>query len=264
MSLKASMGTGCCGNCNREGALVIADERGAVGVLRNAKYCLLVLLLIWVGACSEDQPCEFDPFSIQIPAVYVAGAGSRRVGTIEITAGTGYCEIEGMRIPAAVYQAQTWSAYGLKVFHVIAPTQGELNVIYIYSSDDTLKTVWHESYTRALDYERAAGVVVYDKEIIWANPALRCLETMPNEEQLVSGITITGSQICWSSGPDAIEIESHSYAWYPFQVVDCTDCGATTADGWYEIHAMFQGFHDKTEFGILYLFVDDRQPVKLY
>jgi len=67
-----------------------------------------------------------------------------------------------------------------------------------------------------------------------------------------------------TAGSGTIEIERQEYGCYPFQLVDCSDCGATSTDGWFELHSIFRGPQDQIEFGILYLFIDDPTYVTLY
>jgi len=163
-----------------------------------------------------------------------------------------------------VYLAQTWDAFGLTVFHAIAPTDTGLNVLYLYSAADTLQTIWHESYTHPLDYETASGAATYEGQLVSSTPELQCLDSVPSEEQLVVGVTITGAQLNWSAGSGSIEIDQQIYELYPFQLVDCSDCGTTEDDGWYELHAVFRGQHGEIEFGILYLFLEEPERVTLH
>lgn len=239
----------------RHRALVLAER---------AVICLLLTLPVWLGACGKESPVVPDDISIRIPAVNISGVGSNRVGSVELQDGAGFCDIDGIPIPAAVYRAQNWDAYGLTVFHVIAPTAGELHVLYVYSAADTLQTIWHESYTHPLEYESASGVASYDGHLVASTPNLPCLEDVPSEDQLVDGVTITGPMLNWSDGSGTIEIEQKEYGCYPFQLVDCSDCGATATDGWFELHSIFRGPQDQIEFGILYLFVEDPEHVSLY
>lgn len=225
---------------------------------------LLALMLIWVGACSDDSPVEPENPSIWIREAQISGVGTDRVGPVEITDGFGYCYIEGDSIPAMVYDARYWEVYDLTVFHTVAPTRSELHVLYLYSAADTLRTIWHESYTNPLESEQASGSVVYDERGILSTPQLWCLEDVPADDQLVTGLTIAGPQLNWSSGVGSIEIENQEYELYPFQLVDCIDCGETPDDGWYELHTVFRGPRGEMEFGILYLFADRPGLVKLY
>lgn len=239
----------------RHRALVLA-KRGGI--------CVLLTLLVWLGACGEDSPVGPTDNSIRIPAVSISGVGSSRVGSVELKDGVGFCDIDGTHVPAAVYWAQSWDAYGLTVFHVIAPTVGELHVLYVYSVTDTLQTIWHESYTHPLAYENASGIASYDGHLVESTPNLQCLGEAPNESQLVDGVTITGPLLNWGAGSGTIEIEQREYGCYPFQLVDCSDCGTTATDGWFELHSVFRGPQDQIEFGILYLFVEDPRHVILH
>ncbi len=123
------------------------------------KNGILSLFLIWIGSCGGDPPVEPEVPSIRIPAVHLDGEGSARIGVFEFSDGCGFCEIDGGRVPAVVYRAQDWDTFGLTVFHVVAPTDSNLHVLYFYAAADTLRTVWHESYTHPLEYENATGHV---------------------------------------------------------------------------------------------------------
>ena len=224
---------------------------------------ILPFLLTLIGACSKDTPLNPEEPSIWLPAANISGVGSGIIQAVEITDGVGYCDIEGERIPAIVYKAGYWDAFGINIFHAIAPTINELHVLYFYSAADTLRWVWHESYTQPLDYERASGIAIYDEQEISSMPELWCLEKVPEVDQLVSGLTISGSQLNWSSGSGTIEIDNPVYELYPFQLVDCIECGSTANNGWYEVHSVFRGPQNEFEFGIFYLFVDDHGLVKL-
>ncbi|MCP4089297.1 MAG: hypothetical protein GY746_05850 [Gammaproteobacteria bacterium] len=225
---------------------------------------ILPFLLTLIGACNENAPLNPEEPSILIPAANISGVGSGIIQAVEITDGVGYCDIEGERIPAIVYKAQYWDTFGINVFHTIAPTINELHVLYFYSAADTLQWVWHESYTQPLDYERASGTVIYDGQEISSMPELWCLETVPEDNQLVSGVSISGSQLNWSSGLGTIEIDNQVYELYPFKLVDCLDCGSNANDGWYELHSVLRGPQDEMEFGILYLHVDNPGVVNLH
>ncbi len=234
-------------------------------VLRErAGICILLTLSVWLGACGKDSPVVPTDNSIRIPAVSISGIGSNRVGSVEVQDGVGFCEIDGSFIPVTVYWAQSWDTYGLTVFHVIAPTEGELHVLYIYSAADTLQTIWHESFTHPLEYESASGATSYTGHLVASTPDLQCLGSVPSDGQLVAGVTITGPMLNWTNGSGTIEIEQQEYGCYPFQLVDCSDCGATSTDGWFELHSIFRGPQDQIEFGILYLFVEEPRYVILH
>lgn len=233
-------------------------------MFKPLKLCILPLLLVWVGSCGGDTPVELEVPSIRIPAVHLDGEGSVKIGAFEFSDGSGFCEIDGGRIPAVVYGAQHWEDFDLTVFHVAAPTDSNLHVLYFYAAADTLQTVWYESYTHPLEYESATGHMNFEGRQVESYPELHCLGKTPGDGQLASEISISGSTLNWSGGSGSIVIEQQSYALYPFQFVDCAECGATPADGWYELHSVFLGPNGEIEFGILYMYTDEPDRVELY
>jgi hypothetical protein len=232
--------------------------------LRALFFIFMTMLLIFIGACNDDTPLDPVVDPIRVPLVKITGSGTDCIGAVEITDSVGYCDINGERIPAVVYWTQVWEDYDLVATHIIAPQGNDVHVLFLYSADDTLRTIWHESYTAPLKSEKISGGVVFSGRSGLLTPDLQCLETVPDVDPLVADITIAGPTLNWSDDSGLIEIDDQSFDWYPFQFVDCGDCGNTEAEGWYELHAIFRGPQNEMEFGILYLHKDEPGQVALH
>lgn len=155
-----------------------------------------------------------------------------------------------------VHEVTRWPGRDLTVFHVVAPATDDLNVIYVYCAGDTLQWVWHESYTAGLSYAAARGSVQFDGTMINALPALEPLVSAPSTADCVEGLQIIGTGIDYRDGVGSIVIDGKLHALYPFELVDCSECGGTDEGGWHEVHAITTGRGSGLVFIILYMFAD--------
>lgn len=222
----------------------------------------------WCGpglvGCSSDKPMEPAPSAIAIPAVSVSGHGAGLIGALEFAGGVGSCEIDGVRRRAVVHEVSSWPDLDLTIFHVVAPAADNLHVLYLYAAGDTLRSVWHESYVDGLEFAPASGSVEFNGTTVAVRPTLDALEAGPSAADLVQGLEIDGTGIDYRDGVGSILIDGRPHALYPFEIVDCSDCGASEQDGWLEVHAMTEGRGNDRGFVILYLFASAPGSIDLF
>ena len=203
----------------------------------------------------EDGP-SFDlvnPFTVD-----VVGNGSIRMADVVLVSGSGSLGlVPGGAVPALAYEMTDWAEYGYTLFHLVAPEADTLNVSYLYCTGSGLAWIWHEDFDLSMDVESATGTCDFSAvSTVVPDPDLLDLVARPTAAQIVTGFTIDGAQISFSTGPGTIVIDGDTYGLYPFEVVDCTTaCSADPADGWWELHSILTDGAGSPCFGIIYLMV---------
>ncbi len=87
-------------------------------------------------------------------------------------------------------------------------------------------------------------------------PTLRPIAALPDSEQLVRDVVMDGTDIHYGGNVGTISIMNSTYELYPFEMVDCSDCGGDGQPGWFELHSMIGAAETDLGFGILYLYVN--------
>lgn len=240
------------------------------------------------GFSADSQDSQFSPDisgsetsddqSVQDPSVIsgtisfawdtvITGSGQNRVSQIDITHGYGTVDREGS-VPALIYEAMTWEEYEFDLYHVLAPTEDTLNVMYFYCgyvSEDGLDYVWHESYGLDMDYEYASGDCLTTGQSVDVDVELFNLTALPEPDELISGFAVDSEHVELSETGGTLDLDGREMGLYPFEVVDCTtDCTANPADGWWELHTMMEDeANGELCFGVLYLMLADPDHVSL-
>ena len=199
---------------------------------------------------------------VQLPFdLTVEGRGESGIGAISFAGSVGLVDV-GAELPALAYIMTDWEAYGYTLYHVLAPANRSLNVMYLYCgniSEDSFDYVWHESYDTAMYYERGRGSCASVERFLEADVEIFDLSAMPRPEELVTGFAVTGSQVNITGAGGTLTVNDRTMNAYAFEAVDCTaECTADPADGWWELHmAMEEPASDDHCFGILYLYLNN-------
>ena len=194
------------------------------------------------------------------------GRGQSRIGAVSFVHNIGLVEVGG-ELPALAYIMSDWDYYGYTLLHVLAPTNRDLNVMYLYCGHnefDFFDYIWHESYDTAMYYERARGSCSAVERAVEADVELFDLAAMPPPEDLVTGFTISGSNITLEGGTGSITVNEKIMSAHVFETVDCTtECTADPADGWWELHmVMEEPASDDHCFGIIYLYLNSQTLIQ--
>jgi len=195
----------------------------------------------------------------------VTGTGTTRVDSLSFERNIGEINMTSP-VSALLYLEQEWAEINTTLYHVIAPTQDNLNIFYLYCGTDTghLDFIWHESYTESMDYEMAAGQCNSIAEEIEVPVDLPTPTVMPLPEQLVSGFSVEGPGITVNETGGSIQFPELEMDLYAFEYVDCTQCAATQDGGWWELHSiMYDEDTQSTCFGIIYMMLNDKENVLL-
>ena len=202
-----------------------------------------------------------NPFTVEID-----GSGSIRAGEIVLDDGAGHINLGASPVPSVAYEMTDWSEWSYVLFHTLSPQADTLNVEYLYCEGDALTWVWHESYALGMDYESSSGSCSYAvRETAVPDPGLIALSARPSASELVTGWTLDGTDLSYTStGPGIINLGGVEHDLYPFEVVDCTvDCTSEPADGWWELHSILASPAGRLCFGVLYMMVADTSTVQL-
>jgi hypothetical protein len=196
------------------------------------------------------------PLGVTYPfSARAEGSGLTRVGAF--TGDQNVLSINlGQDTPGLVYEVQPWPAFGLDILHVVAPTEDQLNVVYLYchrTGPTSLDHVWHYSYDKTLLGENAAagGSCVFTSTPTTSAPRLNVLKALPAD--LATGFTIQGTGINLdATGHGQVQLGGLTWKLYPFEIVDCrVGCGGS----WLELHAVLDApERGERAFGIIYLF----------
>jgi hypothetical protein len=240
------------------------EKNSKTDINHRGKAVLFLCALLLVG-CSEDSqtPIPESP-TVWIPDVTISGSGSSRVGEMALTSGVGHIVLAGVEWPAMIYETTDWEEYNnLKIFHAIVPAGEELHLLFIYSRGDTISSVWHESYSIHLGQEPATGSVEFAGNYVEQSPTLSSLEHVPTASNLISGISVAGSEISLEEGQGTLLIDAAQYSVFAFGLVDCLDCIDGESNGWLELHSVLQSEQGRLGFGVLYLMADPDSETQL-
>jgi len=215
---------------------------------------IVVTVMMLSGCLDDDGTITGTTHYTTVADVDVAGSGTSRIGTFSLEDGIGSITINDKDVSAMAYWVTEWADYGYILFHVIAPEADTLNVLYLYGQTGNVPYIYHENYTLAMEYETSYGSLTGGGGYTTGAPELTTLERAPEDVSLVEGVQIAGDSVSYYGGTAGWLVwEQVTYSLYPFEYVDCGDCGSGSEDGWYELHSILEDADGRLCFCILYL-----------
>lgn len=227
---------------------------------------VLMLFLLACGTSSNQDDHEIvDDFdgTFTLPAtdttramdysLSVSGSGSSRVGDISISNSAGTIEFDGETLDTIVYEYIPWESTGYNLYQGIAISDTDLFVYWVYcrTSNDSVALIYYESINQYdIAHEGGSGTCAMQETEV--QPALALTERSLDISRLVSGFTITGDEISYDGNvAGTYTYGETTYALYPFELVDCSDC---SGGDWQELHSILYNAEEaKACFTILYL-----------
>lgn len=188
--------------------------------------------------------------------VDLAGAGSARVGAMELTSSVGTVTVDGEVLQAFVDERVPWPDTGFVMQQVVAVGATRLVTLWVYCDGDALQYLYLGDVAAApLDRETATGTCTEHAEGRFVDVALPALTLeLP---ALVGGFTVAGPAITVHDGAAGqVRDDEVSFTLLPYRVVDCsTGCGGA---GWYELHSLlWRSTEQQVAFAIVYLHLDE-------
>lgn len=171
-----------------------------------------------------------NPFSIDS-----IGVGLTRFQSVVLHDGVGEIILNGEHIPLAVYQYAPWPEFDLEWFQALAVAEDRLYVVWLYCQGASLVGYWIEGTDQTrLVWEDALGTCRRSNTATTTIVRFPALTMTP--PALEPHWTISGPNVDYDGlSPGFIALPDADFSVYPFQGVDCSDCGAP---GWYELHAL--------------------------
>lgn len=223
-------------------------------------YMFICCLCIFNCEKSPTEPNR-NP-APHIISANITGNGTAFVDSFKFIDGYGTVGINKIRVPAVIYDTTNWASIGYKLFHVIAPEESTLNILYFYSSNDTIKSLYHESFKRPLSFEAASGEYLYGDRV-QPDFSLQALKAIPDSQDLVRGIEIDGQTVSLKNGSGRFKYNNIEFEINPFEFVDCRTCPGSYNNGWLEVHCLFSSKAYQSYFGIIYLLGNDTTQIQL-
>ncbi len=221
-------------------------------------------LLIGCADKEEDATKESNSYTLSVPSVKITGTGTNRLSSISLSDSKGLCNIGGTELPCLSYETTKWAEFDLILYHVLAPQNDTINVMYLYCRNQELFSAWHEDYSSPMANEIASGSCLQGEQKSITPPEFVILTAFPSPDQLVEGFAVKGSSLTYNNGTGTVIWENQFFDLYPFEVVDCTSiCSASPADGWWELHSVMVDSGGRLCFGILYLMLSNTARVQL-
>jgi hypothetical protein len=186
------------------------------------------------------------PFTISITG---SGSAGSRIGAFDLNKDTGIITIDAQSVPALVYYTQP---FGDTLYQTIAVTDNAWFILWFYCSGaNTIDTLYYESTDGDAVTDEDATGTCFENPDAWPATAAFPASTI-DSIALVPGFTVQGKSISYDGAhPGTTMVGANRYAWYPFNFVDCSECGS---DGWYELHSLLIPQDRKSAaFGIFYL-----------
>ncbi|KAK6066310.1 hypothetical protein SCUP515_10750 [Seiridium cupressi] len=226
--------------------------------------CLIAGFYCGVKACGT-QPN--DAWTVQLPSTTtpistsfgasINGESSDGEYSIAITDNAGNIT-QSNETTRVIVRNQIPFGGQLVLYSLIGTTGDSILEGWAYCTGSRLTSLWLETTEGAIGFTNStvsgSCSITNDTTSVNLVTNAECLEIIPPSEYP----TINGSdQINLQSGSVGnVTLGSEEFNLLPFAVVDCSDCAATTAKGWYEIHSVMTG---KTSsdvcLGIFYLFL---------
>ncbi|MGH7281206.1 MAG: hypothetical protein ACRELY_06770 [Polyangiaceae bacterium] len=214
---------------------------------------------ISVPATDGSWPAQQD--------VTFTGKGAKDLGAISITHGAGTIQFKGAPAQAFFFDAtpvpegtgDAGDFSGSRDFQIIAAQDSRFIMMWITCTGTDLGFIYYES----TDGDSSSSTAVPGGELaatgtctVAETPTSVAVSlpavTLPSAPPLVSGFTITGSDLSFDgTNPGKANVNNESWTMYPFNTVDCRDCATP---GWYELHSLFYDSANQNAcLGILYL-----------
>ncbi|KAM0809979.1 hypothetical protein AB5N19_10326 [Seiridium cardinale] len=226
--------------------------------------CLIACLYCGVNACGT-QPN--DAWTVQLPSTTtpistsfgasINGESSDGEYSIAITDNAGNVT-QSNETTRVIVRNQIPFGGQLVLYSLIGTIGDSILEGWAYCTGSHLTSLWLETTEGTIGFTNStvsgSCSITNDTTSVNLVTDAECLEIIPPSEYP----TIDGSdQIYLQSGSVGnVTLGSEEFNLLPFAVVDCSDCAATTAKGWYEIHSVMTG---KTSsdvcLGIFYLFL---------
>lgn len=191
-------------------------------------------------------------FPVRAEIAWSTGAGERGpISAIAISGNTGSIIDRGRRIDAVVAHQVV---HGLdRLAAIIAPTSGDLVVVWAYCDRGRVTRLYRESLDGSGAFQSAGegGRCTFSREPVKRRVRLATLRPeAARPSPRVSAIAIDGPRLHLAHGAGTVELAGASWAVRAFHVIDCrSGCGGP---GWTEVHALLRR-NDKIAFGIFYL-----------
>lgn len=218
------------------------------------------------GSVPSDATITFPATNASVAVDFdfsAAGSGMGLIGNIAVASSQGTIEIDNQTRNTIIYSKVPWESSGYNLYQGVAFTDTDLFVYWLYCniSSNSLNKIYYESINRyPLTLESASGSC--DPKNGISQPSFSITERNISVSRLVTGYTIVGDDISLSSGqPGTLTytFDGTTFALYPFEAIDCSDCH----DGpWWELHSITSDdAGPKVCLTVLYLFPDSGDAV---
>lgn len=243
---------------------------------RRLGYVVVVAMLLFIASCGSETEDGYVPSdtTVVFPATNlsisldfdfsVTGSGSSLIGDINISNSQGTIDINNQTLNVIVYVSVPWEEAARNLYQGIAFSDTDLFVFWFYCSADSnsLYKIYYES-TDNYEMAQEAASGTCEPKASASQPSFSLTERNIGINRLVSGYTITGTDISLSSGQaGTLTYDNTAFVFYPFQDVDCSDC---SGGPWRELHSIAYDAAGQTAcFTILYLFTDSDSVFSSY
>ncbi len=189
-------------------------------------------------------------------ATTFAGTAGQDIGRIAIDAGVGTIAVRGSDLVAvAVGYATDWPQRGDSLNTVVAASDAELGLAWLYCHGTSLYHVYYEGTDGSLfDDVDATGSCALDPAAVTATAELAPLEL--DFPLIDHGFQIAGPEVTFDAvNPGEITVAGVTRTLLPFAAVDCSSCSSGDTHGWQELHALLWNSSSRDlGIGIFYFF----------